>query len=123
MDIKFDEFRDDACKYSRPGIDTRLVCTMDPDGLEFLCTGVNCPFMKKSNRRHQQEHKGTKEEYLTQYECFNCGTKFTKFVPMGKTAEGEGGNCPYCGVPDELSNRSWAHKVLGYYIPEHHAPQ
>lgn len=39
---------------------------------------------------------GKKETYLMRYTCDNCNYVFTKEIPKGICARGQGGKCPYC---------------------------
>lgn len=106
MNIPFEEFKE-ACKHPEPGIDTRLVCTMYADDMELLCNEANCQFMIKDKKRCRQERKS---KYIMRYECWNCGTEFCGLVKKGEPAEGHGGRCSYCGMPDQLDK---VHTVVG----------
>ena len=39
-------------------------------------------------------------KYRMEFKCFNCGKIFTRFLKKGTTADGQGGECPICGVDD-----------------------
>ena len=58
------------------------------------------------------------EVYTMHYKCCNCDSTFSKKVPFGKRAFGAGGNCPWCGVEDDLRDEddNHTHKVLGMKI-------
>jgi DNA-directed RNA polymerase subunit RPC12/RpoP len=87
-------------------------------GESVLCNKKNCPVVKAD-----QVPESTKKEYLMQYECCNCKTRFTKSIPMGQLAEGRGGKCPYCGADDHLNYEiDWSHKVIGAYTPGKWSP-
>lgn len=47
--------------------------------------------------------------YLIEYECINCGSRFTKQLKKGTPAHGHAGNCPNCGVGEQKIGQ---HKVI-----------
>lgn len=47
--------------------------------------------------------------YLIEYECINCGSKFSKQLRKGTAAHGNGGTCPNCGVGE---NKIGQHRVI-----------
>jgi len=67
------------------------------------------------NNVYVEEVVGT---YTMYYKCCNCGSTFSKKVPLGQRALGAGGKCPHCGIADYSDyssgeNDSHTHKVLG----------
>lgn len=120
MYITFKEFKT-ACKYHDDEDEyDHPVCILplEDAGYQYneedvACEEKNCSFVKTD-----QMPKNDKEEYLIQYECYNCKTRFAKSIPMGRLAEGRGGKCPYCGIEDQENYEiGWSHKVLRFYTP------
>lgn len=42
----------------------------------------------------------TEETYEMYFTCTNCGNRYLVKIPKGREAEGQGGECPYCGKHD-----------------------
>jgi len=41
-----------------------------------------------------------KDTYEMRFICNNCGHHFIRKIEKGREAQGQGGECPYCGCED-----------------------
>ena len=52
--------------------------------------------------------------YTMTYTCSNCGHVFNKEVSRGVHADGQGGECPYCGMSDKWSRSPFTYTKKYY---------
>jgi len=59
----------------------------------------------------KQATKVDASQYLMNFQCANCGSKYEVILRKGVPAQGQGGICPNCGVRDNTAGVG-GHKVI-----------